>query len=512
MVDMAKLELVKPILGAYRLPILMFHAVNITMESGGLAPYRLHHFESLIANMKREGYVTITAKEAYDFFISGKPVGEKIILITLDDGYADSLIYAAPVLQKYGYTASVLVETAKIGGALRLTSAQIQTLRNTYGWDIQTHGHLGHQNIQISESDPPPGSGGFYRDLKWLPSEGRVETMVERHARVKSDLQQSINILSAYGLIHLFAFPEGANGTNTEIKADNDLVLDELNLAGIMVYVTGEQMVNLQNTTKHRYGRIGVEGETSANPPWNSPSPVKGATYTDIFRPGIMEINVKVSGSNYYGRFPAYDHVRDRFVIGDAYGKIMEVGKDWKVVSGPTTVQRPIGSSAPVPVSLVSPTVFPNGDIWVASITGTMLYKLNKDNIFDNALDEINLGWFPYSLTNDGTYLYATLDYGWVRKVDPITKVVTHYCELPNCAWSKYIQTILKDGILYVGDNQNQAILAYDLINKQIKTSVGDNGYIHWPAGTRLFPWHVVDDNNLICWDELNWGHTALSF
>ncbi len=115
---MVKIELTKSILGGYRLPILMFHAVNITMETGGLAPYRLHHFEALIANMKREGYATITAKEAHDFFISGKPVGEKIVLITLDDGYADNLIYAAPVLQKYGYTASVLVETAKIGGAL----------------------------------------------------------------------------------------------------------------------------------------------------------------------------------------------------------------------------------------------------------------------------------------------------------------------------------------------------------------------------------------------------------
>ncbi len=512
---MAKIELTKPILGNYRLPIILFHSVSATKDIAGVDPYWAHHFDVFVANMKKEGFATITAKEAYDFHINSKPAGEKAVLLTFDDGFADSLIWAAPILQKYGYIGSIFVGTASIGIGNTISAGQLRTLRDTYGWDIQSHGHVSHCGIQISADDTPPYDGTFYNNLKWLPSEGRVETMEERHERIKSDLQQSMNILSEYNDFYLFAFPDGTYGATDEIKADTDAVLDELGMTGIIVSPPWtEQTVNIMGsgTKKHRMCRIGMAGERMASPPSSSPSPYRGDFYTDAFKTGYFEINVRVAGANYYGKHAIYDSERDRYIIGDAYGKIMIVDKNFRVISGPSTVQRPVGSSAPEPASSIYPTIFPNGDIWVASFTGLMLYKLDPNNIFSNALDEISASVGTLFLVNDGSYLYTGNDNGTIKRINPITKVVADYCTLPNPMWGKYEQAILKDGVMYIGDYKSQAILAYDLINKQIKTSIGDNGYIHWPANSKLFPWHFLDNNNLICWDEINWGHTVVSF
>lgn len=73
------------------------------------------------------------------------------ISFTFDDGESSGLTFAAPTLQKYGYTATEYVTTSCIGmttapntcgaepTATYMTWAQINQLRTTYGWEIGAH-------------------------------------------------------------------------------------------------------------------------------------------------------------------------------------------------------------------------------------------------------------------------------------------------------------------------------------------------------------------------------------
>ncbi|OPY55716.1 MAG: Poly-beta-1,6-N-acetyl-D-glucosamine N-deacetylase precursor [Pelotomaculum sp. PtaU1.Bin035] len=485
-----KINFTKTIFNNSRLPILMFHSVNTIKPQGGLDPYWEWSFKELIDRMYKDGYKTITAKQAYDFNINKCPLPEKSIWLTFDDGYADNLTVAAPILANYGYVATVFVETSKIGSDLRLTQKQIATLRNTYNWDIQSHGYVGHQPISINEGGE---KGSFYNDLKWLDTLSRTETMEERHARVKSDLQSSIAVINHYNPAYCFAYTSGKNGATMEIKADNDSVMNELGIMGVNVGKTGsEQTVPLNSTSPHRLCRIGISGETS---------------YDKIFSITNFGLMVLVNGSVYNTRFITYDSINDRFVVGDTTGKIMTVGKDWITTLGPSPVQKPLGSKQPNPESFIIPTILPNGDIWVGSVTGSVLYKLDLNDLSKRASREIDLSFYPYNVVNDGSKLYVFDNNGVVQQINPDTGELTLYCTLPDNDSAFYTGSVLTNGILYTYDSKNNRILKYDFFNRSPLM------HISWEQSEhQLQPWYIIDDNNILCYCQKNRKHVVLEY
>jgi peptidoglycan/xylan/chitin deacetylase (PgdA/CDA1 family) len=58
-------------------------------------------FESHLKYLKENGYQAITLDELLDFLTTGKPLPERPVILTFDDGYADSYTNAFPLLQKY---------------------------------------------------------------------------------------------------------------------------------------------------------------------------------------------------------------------------------------------------------------------------------------------------------------------------------------------------------------------------------------------------------------------------
>ena len=97
-------------------PILMYH--NIAP-----APRDIRVYRSLYVNprafarqmwlLRRLGYVglSMTAAEPY---LRGEREG-RVAVITLDDGYADNLQTAMPVLQRYGFSATCYVVSGQVG-------------------------------------------------------------------------------------------------------------------------------------------------------------------------------------------------------------------------------------------------------------------------------------------------------------------------------------------------------------------------------------------------------------
>lgn len=102
--------------GGRRVPILMYH--NIASAPRDLSVYRSLFvspgaFVRQMGLLHRLGYTGLSISAAMPY-LRGERQG-RVAVITLDDGYADNLQSALPVLQKYGFTATSYVVSGCIG-------------------------------------------------------------------------------------------------------------------------------------------------------------------------------------------------------------------------------------------------------------------------------------------------------------------------------------------------------------------------------------------------------------
>jgi peptidoglycan/xylan/chitin deacetylase (PgdA/CDA1 family) len=74
-------------------------------------------FERQMAWFHRLGYRSISLDAAAEHLLAGTPVPPRRFAITFDDGYKSVLTHALPVLQEFGFTATVFVVTGLAGGS-----------------------------------------------------------------------------------------------------------------------------------------------------------------------------------------------------------------------------------------------------------------------------------------------------------------------------------------------------------------------------------------------------------
>ncbi|WXT99941.1 MAG: hypothetical protein Ctma_0647 [Catillopecten margaritatus gill symbiont] len=97
------------------IPILMYHniaPVPIGTKTRGLN-VRPRLFRSQMWLLKILGYKGLNMSELQPY-LTGEKQG-KVIGITFDDGYQDNLIYALPILKKFGHSATCYLISQKIG-------------------------------------------------------------------------------------------------------------------------------------------------------------------------------------------------------------------------------------------------------------------------------------------------------------------------------------------------------------------------------------------------------------
>jgi peptidoglycan/xylan/chitin deacetylase (PgdA/CDA1 family) len=88
-----------------RVPILMYHYVS--EPPAGADPYRVdlsvspERFENHLKYLQEAGYHTITLDDLLYFLTIGRPLPEKPVILTFDDGYEDNYLNAFPLLKKY---------------------------------------------------------------------------------------------------------------------------------------------------------------------------------------------------------------------------------------------------------------------------------------------------------------------------------------------------------------------------------------------------------------------------
>ncbi len=118
------------------IPILAYHKVDKKFEIGGTwtTPGQ---FQKQMAYIKAKGITPVTLSRAVELMKSKESRNKKYVCITFDDAYEGLYNYAWPVLQKYGFPATIFVVTDYVG--------------KENDWDVNWGGrkfrHLGWQQI-----------------------------------------------------------------------------------------------------------------------------------------------------------------------------------------------------------------------------------------------------------------------------------------------------------------------------------------------------------------------------
>ncbi|MBL8057190.1 MAG: polysaccharide deacetylase family protein [Anaerolineales bacterium] len=127
-----------------RLPILMYHYVepwpaNANELRRGLT-VRPEDFTAQMDYLAQRGYVTVSLYDLADALATGRPLPERAVVLTFDDGYRTLVDYAWPILSAHGYTGTVFAITELMDKGLEqyLTWDQARALFAA-GWRIEPH-------------------------------------------------------------------------------------------------------------------------------------------------------------------------------------------------------------------------------------------------------------------------------------------------------------------------------------------------------------------------------------
>ena len=149
---MGRLKILVDYLSDHRTRILMYHNIVDSASDPWAVPPRV--FALQMDWLATHGYTVLSLRQVLDNFDSGK-VRRKSIVLTFDDGYADFLKNAVPILSEYQYPATLFIVAGAVGGVSGWRASKLQTpLLNweeiqeiaKMGYEIGSHG-LYHQNL-----------------------------------------------------------------------------------------------------------------------------------------------------------------------------------------------------------------------------------------------------------------------------------------------------------------------------------------------------------------------------
>lgn len=90
-------------------PIIMYH--SILKDNSGSQKYIVTptQLESDLKYLKENGYTAVTVNGLIEYVYNQKPLPEKPIVLTFDDGYYNNYYYAYPLIKKYNMKMSISV-------------------------------------------------------------------------------------------------------------------------------------------------------------------------------------------------------------------------------------------------------------------------------------------------------------------------------------------------------------------------------------------------------------------
>lgn len=161
--------------GAGQIKAFMYHHFGM-QDTYPSTSVSVEQFQGHLEYLKTHDYTVLTLKEALELLYSEEELPEKTAVITIDDGYSSIWDKALPLLEKYGYQASIFVATSHVGGNNYLSWEQLKELQQK-GFEIGNHSHahahfLNEQPGEIKEAfeeDLEKSHAEFRRHLGGVP-------------------------------------------------------------------------------------------------------------------------------------------------------------------------------------------------------------------------------------------------------------------------------------------------------------------------------------------------------
>lgn len=246
---------------ARSLVVLYYHGITETSEGNGVT---WQNFKNQMYLLKKNGYSTITLKQAKNFLLGKENIPQKSILLTFDDGRKDSYYPVDPVLKEIGYNAVMFVITSTLEKPepYYLNVSEYQQMINSGRWELESHGDDGHKLATI---DAAGTQAHWFANKLWISEKDRIETDEEYRDRITKDLRLSKQKLSDY--FHVastsFAIPFGDFAQNESNYADATNIFKEV-MQGEFELVfyqpwNEDAIINFQNQQDFMIKRIGVE-------------------------------------------------------------------------------------------------------------------------------------------------------------------------------------------------------------------------------------------------------------
>jgi peptidoglycan/xylan/chitin deacetylase (PgdA/CDA1 family) len=125
------------------LPILVYHHVRPGSTSTlFVSP---EEFDKQLAYLQYYSFHTISFTDLADYFEKGKPLPQRPVIISFDDGWENQFEYGFPILQKYHDTATFYVVTSYLDHENFMTTEQLKTIvaaGMTIGCHMRSHPYL----------------------------------------------------------------------------------------------------------------------------------------------------------------------------------------------------------------------------------------------------------------------------------------------------------------------------------------------------------------------------------
>ena len=159
--------------------ILLYHRVCPSKDNWAVKPLSPLSFERQMEYFRRN-YEILSLDRLVQYIKQGRPLPEKAVVITFDDGYRDNYLYAYPTLMKHGIPATIFITTGHIGSSRLFWFDEVNYLVQLSPLNQLELDELGSYHIE-TELDRFRTSSLIARRLQELPDErkrGLIEKLI----------------------------------------------------------------------------------------------------------------------------------------------------------------------------------------------------------------------------------------------------------------------------------------------------------------------------------------------
>ncbi|GGD58097.1 polysaccharide deacetylase family protein [Paenibacillus nasutitermitis] len=193
----------------FSIPVLAYHSIANHPRNAYVITQA--DFEEQMAYLHEQHYESINLEQFTKLMKEKKAVAKKLVLITFDDGYANTYSAAFPILRKYGYTATAFVITDWLGGRNFMSWQQAEKLQQA-GWDIMPHSRSHPELPRLSEEQQYDEISGSRAAIE-LKLHSRADIFAYPYGlRSETTLEQ----LGNAGFTYAFTFDNGLTSSEQD--------------------------------------------------------------------------------------------------------------------------------------------------------------------------------------------------------------------------------------------------------------------------------------------------------